>query len=642
MNALKSENVKTYHCGTLTYTKMSLTILFAWLLWGDFCFTLMETVVPSILPLKLKALGCPNWMMGVMLTTIPGIMNVFLCPWVSFKSDRYRSKWGRRIPFILFTLPFLSISVALLGCSDDICVLLQKYSPALREYTPATVTIGLIAIFIIIFRLFNVFVNSVFWYLFNDVVPTQFIARFLGLFRIVGTAASAIYSYFLFQYAGSHMREIFIGSAILYFVGFGITCLMVKEGQYPPVEGETDRENKGWGSIRTFFRESFSNRIYWLLFIFAASQSFTGAIGTFNIFFQQEMGLSLDQIGKMGAIGGIAALFAMYFTAIFIDRWHPLRVTVYLYVFTIAGALMNWVWTFVSLPGDYFFWLSLGMVLISVFQTTLAAGCSLPLYMRLFPQSRFGQFCSAQAMLNWGCIIVAGVLSGFFIDMVSWLCDGNNFAYRFIFIWITAGTAVSALIIIIAYRKWHALGGDAHYQPPAPWNEHGIEEMPVVPIVGPQSKYLNITLHLFRLIMIFSVVGTLLLMWWMFHENAMTAFFWHAWVLLPLSLLTWLYWYFIEKGIRNDMMEAANGGQLCNGIPHHGVLIIVSLKFLLLLALWIVQVIVVVNMKMDMGAIIFTIANIITNFMLIGSVQLLCRVERGFSNKIDEIRDELK
>ena len=30
---------KVYRCGTLTYTKVGLFMMFAWLLWGDFCFT---------------------------------------------------------------------------------------------------------------------------------------------------------------------------------------------------------------------------------------------------------------------------------------------------------------------------------------------------------------------------------------------------------------------------------------------------------------------------------------------------------------------------------------------------------------------------------------------------------------------------
>ena len=255
---------KTYHCGTLTYTKVGLAMLFGWLLWGDFCFTLMEQVVPSILPLKLKALGAPNWLMGVILTTAPGILNMTICPWVSFKSDRFRSKWGRRIPFIILTMPFLCVFLALLGWSDDICRLLQAWSPSMREHAPATLTIGLISLFLIGFKFFDMFVNSVFWYLFNDVVPAQFLGRFMGAFKFVGIGAGAIYNWFIFKYAGTHMREIFTGVSLLYFVGFGMVCLFLKEGEYPPIEGEADKDNKGWGSLKTFFAESFSHKFYWL------------------------------------------------------------------------------------------------------------------------------------------------------------------------------------------------------------------------------------------------------------------------------------------------------------------------------------------------------------------------------------------
>ena len=251
---------KIYHCGTLTYTKVGLAVLFAWLLWGDFCVMLMEAVVPSILPLKLKSLDCPNWLMGVILSTIPSILNITICPYVSFKSDRYRSKWGRRIPFIVCTMPFLCISLMMLGWSDEITGLLQKYSPALNQYAPATVTIALIMFFMAMFQFFNMFVNSVFWYLFNDVVPPQFLSRFLGLLRVASTVATAFYNYFIFKYAESHMREIFIGAAILYLVGFGLMCAMVKEGEYPPIEGEQDKDNKGWGGLKTFFRECFTHK----------------------------------------------------------------------------------------------------------------------------------------------------------------------------------------------------------------------------------------------------------------------------------------------------------------------------------------------------------------------------------------------
>ena len=146
---------KTYHCGTLTYTKFGLFALFAWLLWGDFCFTLMETVVPSIMPLTLKALGCPYWLMWMIMTKVPGILNIGITPYLSFKSDRYRSRWGRRIPFIIWTMPFLCGSLALMGLGDDLCWMLQRNSEFLRSFAPATITIVLIAFFLIMFQFFT-------------------------------------------------------------------------------------------------------------------------------------------------------------------------------------------------------------------------------------------------------------------------------------------------------------------------------------------------------------------------------------------------------------------------------------------------------------------------------------------------------
>ena len=633
--AFESGGKKTYHCGTLTYTKIGLVVIFAWLLWGDFCLTLMEAVVPSVLPLKLKSLGCSNWMMGLILSSIPGVLNMTICPYVSFKSDRYRSRWGRRIPFIISTLPFLCISLFMLGWSDEISVFLQHHSPALREYAPATVTIGLIAFFMAMFQFFNMFVNSVFWYLFNDVVPAQFIGRFVGLLRIVSTMAVTLYNYFIFKYAESYMREIFIGSAVLYFVGFGLLCFMVKEGEYPPLEGEQDKDNKGIGGIRTYFREAFSHKLYWTIFATAGFQSLCNGVNAFGVFFNREMGLSLDHIGKLAAIGGVAAVAATYFCAIFVDRWHPVRIVTYLTVFSLIAYCMNGVWVFVTLPGNYFFWLCLGGSLIGVFQSTLAGMAAFPRQMRLFPPSRFGQFCSANAMIQSLCNIGAGVAGGLFIDMVRYFCNGTDFAYRFNFIWTTFFYAISVVITIYTYIIWHRLGGDRHFHPPAPWSPKLVEEIPVTQTIGPQTRWMKLALYILDARMALSTLCIPCLMWWMYHKQAMLAFKWFGVLLLPLSVLAWLWWYWLKCGISNDMARAHNGTMPRNGIPHHGMLIVAGATYLLALGLWVTQVIITVNLNMETGAIAFSIANVITSFMIIGMIQIMCRVERCYSTTID-------
>jgi MFS family permease len=627
---------KTYHCGTLTYTKVGLFALFAWLLWGNFCFQIMEAVVPSILPLKLKALGCSNWLMGLILTTAPGVLNMTICPYVSFKSDRYRSKWGRRIPFILGTLPFLCVSLVLLGLSDNLCTTLQRHSEFLRNFTPATITIVLIAVFLLMFQFFNMFVGSVFWYLFNDVVPAQFLARFMGAFGIVCAGAGAVYNYFIFQYAESHMREIFIGAALLYFIGFGLACLRVKEGEYPPPEGEDNRSSKGLKGVLTFFKESFSHKFYWYKFLSSSFASVSLTISMFTVFFNREMGLSLDQIGKITAVGSVAMMAAMYCMAIFVDRWHPLRICVYGAVFGVLGSCMSLVWIFVTLPGNYFFWLNIGNVLIGAFLLALVNTAGLPNEMRIFPQSRFGQFCSAQSLLGSIFRICFGILAGLFIDLVRYLCHGSDFAYRFIHVWIIVFSGISAFFLVKLYLEWYRLGGDKHFHPPAPWSPKGVEEMPVVPIVGPQTKWLNIAFRILDGVVGLSVLSIPVLMIWMYSKQQLFAVKWYGLAVLPLSLLGWICWVALKKRIRRDMAAASAASPLLNGIPHHGMLIVLSTKFLFAVGIWVFQVLAAIFLNMERGAIVFGIANGITNLLLIGTVYFMSRIERGNSVTIDE------
>ena len=195
-----SAEVKTWKCGSLVYTKRGLIALFGWLLWGDFCFTFMEAVVPSILPLHLRNLGASNTLIGIVLTTLPGIFNVTITPWVSFKSDRHRSRWGRRIPFMLFTLPFVALSMILIGISDQIGAWVHSSFMSDSVIQQAKVVIVILTVFAAMFELFNMFVSSVFWYLFRDVVPETHLSQFNAYFKVIGTTTATLYNFFIFKY----------------------------------------------------------------------------------------------------------------------------------------------------------------------------------------------------------------------------------------------------------------------------------------------------------------------------------------------------------------------------------------------------------------------------------------------------------
>lgn len=461
---------ETYRVGTLEYSKRGLVLLFAWMLWGDFCFTLMEAVVPNILPLKLKSLEAANITVALITTALPAVLNMTVCPWVSFRSDRYRSRWGRRIPFILFTLPFLTLFLILLGFGSQIGTWVHAAMFAQNGWlSSASVSVFLIGVFMVGFQFFNMFVGSVYWYLFNDVVPERFIGRFLGLFRLVGGLASTLFNFFVIQYAESHMTEIFTGAAILYLIGFGLMCLKVKEGQYPPPPPYVDGQTGLWSGLKTYFVECFSLRFYWFMFGLTTFHLTAVSITvTFNLFFLKEIGLTLADYGQIAGVAGIISMILTYPAGIIADRYHPLRVQLVVKGILLLFIPLNLIFLVVRMPPDQTYYYYMAVQLISLPAAALYGASQFPTEMRIFPKERFGQFCSAQAMVRSVGVMIGALIVGGVFDLLKWVYQGSDFAYRWFPACVWFFEILAFLCLVQVYRGWRRYGGLEGYTAPLP------------------------------------------------------------------------------------------------------------------------------------------------------------------------------
>lgn len=463
----RPQSADAYHCGTLVYTKRGLMVLFCWLLWGEFCFNLMETIVPSIVPLKLQSLGSPNWIISLIMTTLPGIFNTTICPWVSFKSDAHRSRWGRRIPFIFFTIPFLTASLLLIGFSDSISHWVHHAFLSGSSVSQSTVVILLLALFAGMFDLFNMFVGSVYYYLYNDVVPESHQSRFMGWSRLVGVLTSTLYNFFIYRFALSHMREIYTGAALIYFIGFGLMCLKLKEGEYPPLP-EKGPKSGLLDDIKTFFGECFGVNYYRYIFFGTMFASIGATVGVFNAFTMQSLGLSLDQIGKAAAIGGVGIAVCLTVAGVFADKWHPVRVDAYVTAFNFIFMAPALLWLFIDPPPSrIFFWITVCGSIFAAPMNAVYATAAMPRIMHLFPKERFGAFCGAQAMIRSAGTMAGGLGAGLFLDIVRrYFPEGSLSCYRFAIVWQMLFAGITFYCCYVVYRGWRRLGGDASYQPP--------------------------------------------------------------------------------------------------------------------------------------------------------------------------------
>ncbi len=464
----ETQDPERLRVGTLVYTKASLLTLFVFLLWGDFCFNLMETVVPSVLPLKFNAIGAPNWALGLIVVTIPNLMAATINPLISFRSDRHRSKWGRRIPFLFGATPFLVVFLILLGYSGQIGHWLHR-TLLVGRMEETNVVLVCLGVFMVGFQFFNLFITSVYYYLFNDVVPHAFLARFMALFRMVGGGAGAAYSYFGLKYANTHMQVIFLVAGLLYLLAFLMMCWKVKEGDYPPPAPYIGERQGIVGAIHTYASECFTHRFYWYLFLANSCFAMTWASGAYSLIYNTKyMGLDLGFLGKVGGICGIISMVLLYPAGILADRAHPLRVMLASVALLACLGPLGIAFAFFrpALSLETTTWIYLAFSAIGLPVGTLYSATELPTLMRLFPQARYGQFCSANALIRSLALIAGGLACGGFLDLVKRLNPDPNFCYRFLPVWNTFFYVATLACLILLYREWNRLGGMRNFVPP--------------------------------------------------------------------------------------------------------------------------------------------------------------------------------
>jgi MFS family permease len=466
---LRQDAAATFRCGTLLYSKKGLVLVFAWLLWGDFCFTLMETIAGSVMPWKFKDLNASDTTTSLIMTSLPAVFNFFITPSISIWSDRIRTRWGRRLPFILTTMPFLALSLVLIAYCDSIGGWIHQQWCSGSVIDQTKVTILVLAVFAGMFDLFNMFVTTVYWYLFNDVVPPEMMGRFMAYFRLVSTIATAFYSFFLFKYALSHMRELYLAAAGIYLVGFGAMCLRIKESDYPPPEDAGPRTTLRAKIKHVAESLTISHYVYWTLE--GTLICLNSGMGAFGGFLALSLVLTMGNIGLMSGIQQIIAPMFLLFVGALVDRWHSVRVCAYLGPYQAFFAFSSWIWLCVDHPSPLMFMLVATLASIFAAPANAISGVAgLPRVFALLPREKFGQYNGAMCMIRAVGIFVGGILAGLYLDLMRAVTPGHpddpNWVYRYIFAYQAFWTIDSAYCSYKVYRGWKRLGGDKSYVPP--------------------------------------------------------------------------------------------------------------------------------------------------------------------------------
>ena len=486
---------KIYECGNLKMSIWGVCGAIALVMFGFFAYTFASITVINLMPLHIKDIGASDTLLVFVMTTIAGIMNVTICPYVSFKSDRYRGKrWGRRTFYIISTVPMFGGSIILFGFADPLGKIVAK----LFNLAPGSTIIAIIAVIMLFYSLFENFVGSVIYYIYNDAIPPQFVARAVGLVNLARSTGTTIFHFTLLRHGRTYFGPIMIGVGLLYIISLTIFCLLIKERTYPPLTEEEKKQSNGLQSLPTFMKESFSHPLYWYISIGCAIFVSGSCISTVLNFMHLNMGLDLKDIGNMNGIVGSFNFFISFaiatFGAFLIDKWNPVRIYSCCVLISAFLPLAKSIWAFLDVTPSIYYNSMLCLSLLTIIFSSFMNLASMPYLMRIFPNSRFGQFCSAMSMFRALIVMLTNLLFGMSIDLGRKLLGGGDTIYRYIHIWQFVCYFIGGLFYILSYLEWQKLGGEKAYRAPAPWSECKFEDMQHISSASPTSKRFNLSL----------------------------------------------------------------------------------------------------------------------------------------------------
>ena len=388
-------------------------------------------------------------------------------PVISTASDRHRGRLGRRMPFMLYTAPFIALFLAAFAYAGPIAAGLNAHLPAVahgvgwvaahvlpgsgRLGAEARLTLAVVAGLMALFRLADLFPQCVYYYLFADVIPQTVMGTFICLFAVTSTVGTILFHSLLLPVAVAHPRLVYGVSAGLFLVTFTLLPLVVEEGQYPPPPPRP--KGRPLALVLAWAGEMFTRPFYWKYFL--GYSAFRWAFSPFNAFLivyaQRRLNLGPAAFGHLMAVVLTVQMPALFLLGPVLDRFHPTRVAV-------AGFAM------LAVSAAAGFWLIdgrgtfVGCTIATFLSVAVIQNALQTMGPRVLPVERYGQFSSANSMVSETGMLFLAYACGRLLDRMG---------QPYLFAWL-GGFAVLGLVMTTSlYRAWLARGGDAAYTPPA-------------------------------------------------------------------------------------------------------------------------------------------------------------------------------
>ncbi len=449
---------RKFRVGTLAYTRSGLLQVIFWMLWGDFFFQLLESL-PSIIPLQLRWEGASDVLIGFN-GSLASIAMFIMSPIAAVQSDRRRTWLGRRRPFLLWCTPPTVLSLMLFGLAKPGGAMLQSVLAKLggAQFSAAGCTIAWILACTVMFQVFNTYIVQVYAAMVVDVIPSEVIGKFTGIYRAVGGLGSLVFNRWAMGYVEAHTFHVYALIGLLYTAAFYLIVWRVKEGDYPPPAPRAP--NRRWGGVKSYCKECYTHPFYlnvyclpfftWCSLVpmgymvfFATSAGQPGYAAT--------LGLTLQEFGQLKSWTFLVQVVVYLAAGALVDRFHPLRIGILgLLLTSLSYFCCFW---FIHDPASLLLWWCLNQAAIALFLVAY-----LSILPRVFPADKYGQFFSANSTIGLTTMVLSPPLFGWLLETIR--------DYSYIFVFSGTCTTLALVACVTLFLQWKKLGGDLAFTPP--------------------------------------------------------------------------------------------------------------------------------------------------------------------------------
>lgn len=379
-----------------------------WITFGHFGMAISMTILVPLMNLRLKATGLSD--SGIGLLTSANLWAVsFLVMYFSWKSDHCTSRLGRRTPFVLIALPFLTAAILMFPFFSQKWVLISL---------------------MLVYYFFNDMSASTYPLLSIDCVSKEILARVSGLVAIVISLAGFLSSRIGAKMADVNETRVFILAAAIMASVMLLALWRIKE---PPIFHPAKEKFNLLAPVKVACQDK---RIIVLMIAVALLNSFNMIFNTWVWFYaKSKLDLSIGATGVAMSWGLLLKIAVSYPAGWLIDRFGSYLALTIEWVLLLALVLC-------SIHVTNANGLIVLMVLFSLATPLQVAGDTI--LWKTMDKADTGSFTSTVALFRNFCTGTVIAISGY---LIKWT---GSYVVAF---WFGFSLCTVALVVFFIYRS---------------------------------------------------------------------------------------------------------------------------------------------------------------------------------------------